>query len=92
MQHGSKLLEGLIVMKQRPQIKSLLGGGEAVDREEDKDSVSLCNPNCPTTHSVNQAELKHREALSLPLPLECWIKGVPDHPLASGCFCRVILS
>ena len=35
------------------------------------DRVSLCNPGCPGTHSIDQAALKLTEIL-LPLPLKCW--------------------
>jgi hypothetical protein len=35
-----------------------------------QDRVSLCSPDCPGTHSVDQAGLELRN--HLPLPPECW--------------------
>jgi hypothetical protein len=35
-----------------------------------QDKVSLCSPDCPGTHSVDQADLNSE--IHLPLPLKCW--------------------
>jgi hypothetical protein len=35
------------------------------------DRVSLCSPDCPETHFVDQADLRLTE-ICLPLPPECW--------------------
>jgi hypothetical protein len=42
--------------------------------------VSLCNPGCSGTHSVDQAGLELTE-VCLPLLPECWDKGMSHHHL-----------